>query len=320
MNIETKQTTQLTLVQLETIRAIKHKGINTRTALCEHLGISRSTATPLISDMIAKGIVVENGIAVNKRVRGRNSTLLTLNEGYRLIIGITIESESIQIMLSTMGGESVHKITAELQFTSYHDLLSLIVKLVETLVSDNVLSDERILGIGIAVSESAQEYIDGTDKLTRIRKDLSFALNYRISTMSLRIALLTAQCVFTVPRLKGTVALIRLDKDFTFDYMIDTTLSRPKVPRVSLFDGIDILGERATSELATAINQYDRTISPSKIFLMGELKYGASIIDINHELEDKYKQKVLVEPFFISDSDIGKAGCAVAINDVFKVV
>lgn len=321
MNTETKYTSSPTPTQIKVLKAIKYSGINTRTALCKYLNLSRSTVTTLVGDMIEAKMIFENGVAVNAQTKGRNPSILMLNESYRLIIGITIEHDNLQVVLTMMNGDCVHKTSQPLDLPTYHELLSLIVKLVEDLMTSNLLKTERILGIGIAISERAQELIEGADKLTRIKKDLSFAINYKIATMPLRPALLMAYCIFHTPQdYAGTVALIRLSRSHCFDYMLDGIVSRPKIARAPLFDEVDLSTKTGLSEFATAINQYDKALSPAKIFLMGEISPTISIEDLNHTIEEMFKQKTLIEPYFIKEIDIAKAGCGIILNDVFKII
>lgn len=136
--------------------------------------------------MIEADILLEKGEAhsrAEKYSRGRRKIILTLNEYYKLLLGVALEKDSLQIGLTNLIGEVMDKRVIEITDLSYRGILEKIALAIEEILKLNCLSQDRLLGMGITVSRSAEEYIDGqntAEKILKLRRDMQKAFTAKI--------------------------------------------------------------------------------------------------------------------------------------------
>lgn len=170
--------------------------------MAQKLKITKAAVTAVTNDMLQTGVLLEKGekaMSDETRTRGRRKILLDINENFKLVFGVTIDRDSLFVGLTNLKGQPLDKKIQSIQGKSYREILEQIVAVLTSVMKDNCITNENLLALGLCISEGCGAIIEGTrlsDKLTRLKKDLSHALPMKIATASLTTGALAAQRLF----------------------------------------------------------------------------------------------------------------------------
>lgn len=126
---------------------IRSKGAVTRRQVCSELSLSWACVSNLVAFLIEEGVLLETLQEVNSEVKGRPSTVLTLNKD-KYFLGIDINDAGIAITKLSINGEKLSsKKWQEAFFDTEEELTDAVCDKIATMLCDK--SD--CLGIGVAM-------------------------------------------------------------------------------------------------------------------------------------------------------------------------
>lgn len=131
---------------LETI--IEKQSIS-RAQLSKMTGLNKATITSQVGELLNDGIVVETEFDVS--TGGRKPILLTLNDKAAYAIGIELDIDKINILLTDLMGNIVEKHIAYGDMSSLEDTRELLIKLVNKFMRLVPTSRYGIVGIGLGI-------------------------------------------------------------------------------------------------------------------------------------------------------------------------
>ncbi|MGQ9780494.1 MAG: ROK family transcriptional regulator [Bacillota bacterium] len=132
------------------LRTLYTEGKCSRTRLTRLTRMSPATITRITAELGAQGFISESGVEASKG--GRRAVILELNYERIFIVGISILRDRVDLALSDLRGEFIHRRS----FYPYALEPSLMIKEIagefEALIAEKEVAKERILGVGIAIS------------------------------------------------------------------------------------------------------------------------------------------------------------------------
>jgi predicted NBD/HSP70 family sugar kinase/biotin operon repressor len=135
---------------------LQQLGHASRAEIARRSGLSRTTVSSLVSELLSEGLVVERidwGRRVPSAEGGRPATLLTLDPSSGAFLGIDFGHTSVRVVLVDRSGEMLGDDVEERDVD--HDAseaLNTAGRLAEALLERADLSPQRVLGAGVAVS------------------------------------------------------------------------------------------------------------------------------------------------------------------------
>ena len=307
--------------RIDILNCIRHYKMCSRVDIASCLGIGKSLVTILTNEMIKEGLLVECGeSAVHTQKRARRKVLLKIEENCRLVFGAVIEKDSLIVGLTNLNGDALEKRRME-RGQTYRETLSQIVTAVEQICKENYIASKRVLGIGVCLSDSAVELVEGAgsaERLTRLKRDLSHALTMPIITSRTVSGMLIAQRLFGEESARHIV-LVRCGGDQTEVGIM--TNARPYsgsrgMIATQLYTNEPIV-EPVHQAAQTAARCAD-ILDPEKILLGGAL---LSKIEQFHAASDELQQllgrKLPCEQVVATEDKIFLAGCAIAVERCF---
>lgn len=132
------------------LRIIYNEEDVSRNGLVEKTGLTLSTVTKFVTELINDGVVEESGTL--ESTGGRKSSILRVNPNYAYIIGIDIGTYSTRIGVVRINGEIIEKEAINEGFNFLESEINLedISIRVENIISK--YGNSRLLGIGIGIS------------------------------------------------------------------------------------------------------------------------------------------------------------------------
>ncbi|MEG0692107.1 MAG: winged helix-turn-helix transcriptional regulator [Oscillospiraceae bacterium] len=309
---------------------LQKNGPQSRIDLSKKLNLTKAVITSLTNEMITSGVVLEKGElveATGTHSRGRRKTLLDINENYKLVFGVVIEKETVFVGLTNLKGQVLDKRKKNFHDISYRELLELIVLNISTIMKNNCITNENILGLGVCVSRGGGDLIEGAkkmDKITRLKKDLTHALPIKIATNATIAGGLVAQRIFTQERSKS-VLLLRLGEVAESGVMIDGVVYRGFTGNAGGFWGIldEVIKDSKNSQeyfeqVTTSILTCHTVLDTEKIFCFGAQFENSGFMNCIQELLIKRGCKnVQLERPLLTDDTVFLSPCAQAIESFF---
>lgn len=122
-----------------------------RADLAKRLGLTKSSISNIVNDLITLGIVTENEVLEASPKGGRRAIGLTLNKAYFHVIGIEIRSDSYTALSIDLEGKVLFSQTRLKGFTA-KTFKNEVCDLIESLYKDLEGMQRHLLGIGIGFS------------------------------------------------------------------------------------------------------------------------------------------------------------------------
>jgi glucokinase-like ROK family protein len=126
-----------------------------RVRIAEHTSLSTTTITNIIDELIGQGIVEEVGVEAPQGQRrvGRPRAALRLVQDARYALGVQIGVETYKIAVTDLKAEVIHNQTFTFsRDTSPEDVFATIADQVETIILENGLERQSILGLGVGAA------------------------------------------------------------------------------------------------------------------------------------------------------------------------
>jgi predicted NBD/HSP70 family sugar kinase len=178
------------LNRLRVIDALRQRGTASRSEIARHTGLSRTTVTTLVSDLQARGLVVEQPI-VEIHGRGRPPTLLRLDPSVGAVVGIHFDHRHLRVAVADLSSTVLAEQWQDLDVDrAAEEALDAAAELVDVVLAEAGIERERVVGAGVALSGPVSrdgtvgstvilpgwEGLNALDELTR-RLDLQVAVD-----------------------------------------------------------------------------------------------------------------------------------------------
>jgi len=123
---------------------------NRRRDLQDVTGLSRSTVTSRVDQLLAAGLLHESGL--DKGQRGRPSSVLAFNQDYGVVLTADVGATHARVAVCDLAGESLIETAADLKITQGPEaVLRWLEEAWTEQLSSPVLSNRRIVGVGLGV-------------------------------------------------------------------------------------------------------------------------------------------------------------------------
>jgi predicted NBD/HSP70 family sugar kinase len=128
------------------LNLIYRSGAISRTRLAEITDMRAATVSDITKELLDKGIIKEEG-SMNTG-RGRNQTLIKMNDNFLCALGISIEVNTIIIIIGTLQGKILKTVKESIRkYSSAEQITTLIIENIRKLLDE--FKHMKILGIGI---------------------------------------------------------------------------------------------------------------------------------------------------------------------------
>ena len=140
------------------LNLIYHSGAISRTGLTQMTDYIPAVISNIVKDLLDEKLIVETGSVYAGQ--GRRRTLLEINNSHICAIGVSISSESVYYIVSTIRGDLLRSCEQAIpQDCPIDEIIAKIVKTLKALLEE--FEDRRILGIGICdpgILDANEEY------------------------------------------------------------------------------------------------------------------------------------------------------------------
>lgn len=137
------------------LRLLRNAGPTSRIDIAHTIHITKAAVTIITNEMIREGILQEIGEQAptgGKVPRGRKKILLDYNPTWRLVLGVSVQGEWLDVGLCTLRGETVehHALMID-PSTTFQKLVQMVGEVYHDLAYKNDLKPEMILALGVTV-------------------------------------------------------------------------------------------------------------------------------------------------------------------------
>jgi predicted NBD/HSP70 family sugar kinase len=142
------------LNRLRVVDALRRAGTASRTDLARMTGISRSTVATLVSDLQARGLIVEQANArATPLGRGRPPVLLRLDAAAGSALGIDFGHSHVRVAVADLSSTVLAERYVEIDVDAVpEDALDAAAELAEGVLADAGVERSRVIGAGMALS------------------------------------------------------------------------------------------------------------------------------------------------------------------------
>lgn len=144
--------------RMQVLKILKRLGPTSRIDIANMFKLTRAAVTIITNEMIEQGIIVEVGEyknTVEKAPRGRKKILIDINQNYKFVLGVCIEEDIVSVGLSTLSGLVLDKRNKLIdESVDYDDITDFIKESLKSILTDNCLKNDDLLGIGFGVFPS----------------------------------------------------------------------------------------------------------------------------------------------------------------------
>jgi predicted NBD/HSP70 family sugar kinase len=143
------------LNRLRVVDALKAVGTGSRAELARRTGLSRSTVSTLVAELVRQGFVVESGRAGRGRdsQQGRPPTMLTLNPSAGAAVGIDFSHDHVRVAVSDLSRTVLAEGRENVDVDHHaHESIAVAVRLAGELLRAAGPASRRVVGAGVALS------------------------------------------------------------------------------------------------------------------------------------------------------------------------
>jgi glucokinase-like ROK family protein len=140
----------LTTDQAEVVELLRRRPTLSRTALADRTGSSRAKMTMVVGDLIARGVVEEQGEGDSSG--GRRPRILRFNPDFAYVVGVDMGATSLDVVLADFSGAQVARRAQTIDVREGPDIvLGCVRDLVLDMLNSASIPVEKLLTIGIGV-------------------------------------------------------------------------------------------------------------------------------------------------------------------------
>jgi predicted NBD/HSP70 family sugar kinase len=151
--------------RLRVIEAVQQRGGASRVEVVRTTGLSRSTVSSVVADLLAERVLVEQRdqhTLTSAGAVGRPATLLTLNPDIGALVGVHLRHDGVRVAVADLAGTVQAESLGELDVDHHaHDAIGHVLDQVPALVAEAGADQRRLLGVGVAVSAPIVSGPDG---------------------------------------------------------------------------------------------------------------------------------------------------------------
>ena len=136
------------IARTEIINYMLNHSVTSKAELAKELGLSMPTVLTNVNELIAKGLIVENGEYAS--TGGRKAKSIGINREYCRAMGLVITANHLEMVLVNLGYEIEHLKRVRLKFSPDIDYSVKIAGQVQQFLKE-CKTEKDILGIGIAI-------------------------------------------------------------------------------------------------------------------------------------------------------------------------
>lgn len=134
------------------LNILRRHGVTSRAHLAQRLGLTRSTLTHLVSDLIQDGYVIESGARVVRRGLGRPGVGLELNPSGAFFIGVNVGVGKLHSVLLDLAARTIDQEDEVFELDDEpQQTLAKISDLVIKLWGRQGVPNDRLKGVGVTV-------------------------------------------------------------------------------------------------------------------------------------------------------------------------
>ncbi|MRJ78158.1 ROK family protein [Aeromicrobium sp. SMF47] len=138
------------------LHAVQAGGATSRVDIVRATGLSRTTVSSLVNELLADGLLAEGTDRVggpSPHQTGRPPTRLTLEPSGGAVLGIHLRHDGIRLALADLAGSVLAEVLVDLDVDHHADAaLTYVEETTNELLAEAGLARERLLGAGVAVS------------------------------------------------------------------------------------------------------------------------------------------------------------------------
>lgn len=303
------------------LNMIRRSGACSRIDLSAKIGITKSAVTLLTGEMIQDGLLFEQGENASvQQKRGRRKVLLSIDPNCRLAFGAAIEEKTLTVGLSNLCGDSLERIQTDIEGMHYRTVLSTLFEQVQKMMRDNCIPSTRILGIGVVLGDRAAGLVEGgasAEKLTRLKRDLAYAVKIPIITARTASGALIAQRLFYGENARHAV-LLRCGE--TTPAEVGVLLNGRPYSGVhgQLGAEFSAAGETLAGRAAKLAALYAKLIDPEKIFLCGGLFDEEEMLRmVSDRAVEIAGRPITILRAAVKEEGLHLCGCAICVERCF---
>jgi predicted NBD/HSP70 family sugar kinase len=141
--------------RLRVIEAVQQRGGASRAELVRVTGLSRSTVSSVVADLLAERVLVEQHDQPDSAPGGvgRPATQLTLNPDIGALVGVHLRHDGARVAIADLAGTLQAESLTELDVDHHaHEAIRYVLDQVAALAAETGTDEGRLLGVGVAVS------------------------------------------------------------------------------------------------------------------------------------------------------------------------
>lgn len=303
------------------LNMIRHSGACSRIDLSAKIGITKSAVTLLTGEMMQEGVLYEQGENTEtQQKRGRRKVLLSIDPNCRLAFGAAIDEKTLTVGLSNLRGDSLEHIRIDIEGMRYRAVLSTLFEQVQKMMRDNCIPAARILGIGVVLGDRAAGLIEGgagAEKLTRLKRDLAYAVKIPIITARIATGMLIAQRLFYGENARHAV-LLRCGEIAPAEVGILMNGRPYSGVRGQLGAAFSDAGAASYGRAAELAALYAQLIDPEKIYLCGELFDDEEMLKmVSDRAVEIAGRPITILRASADEENLHLCGCAICVERCF---
>jgi predicted NBD/HSP70 family sugar kinase len=129
------------------LELIRRSGVTSRVGIAKTLGVSLPTVMRIVDDLIREQLVCET--EEKEKSGGRRRTMIRLNAGEHLAIGLDLGATKFYGAVTDLGGEILFERTLQFQACKGEESYALTTQLIDELHDMACKTGKRIIGIGV---------------------------------------------------------------------------------------------------------------------------------------------------------------------------
>lgn len=201
---------------LQVLQLIQEYGAISRVEIANKLHMTRASVTLLIHEMMEKGILEDIGTCPTSEGKGRRKLLMDVHPSRWLLIGISIQMDSLIIGLTTLGMNTLEKqcIPFSVVQTSWESMQKQMILKVCQILKSNYIEESQILGLGIGFMPSVLQHFflnaaEQNQQIAAMQQNLRAALHVPVFWGN-ALPSMALYCLYQKPKQK-TIALFCAD-------------------------------------------------------------------------------------------------------------
>lgn len=141
------------------LQLIRRERAVSRADMARTLGLSPTTVSSLVNELIKEGLVLELGSGTSRR--GRRPVIYQINPTARVVVGADVGNNVLTVIVTVLNGRVMEKIETDIDEVVGQELVTTLYQEIDRCIRVSGVDRSRILGVGIA-SPGLIDYESGT--------------------------------------------------------------------------------------------------------------------------------------------------------------